>query len=196
MFPGLLPLLYRRLTYKNARVKTEASFTAEDPWNQGRRTAFTVESYILAPKGTKPKAGPKPPPPGSLRYGIRSDADGVERMLPESLEYLWSNKRVPSEALPRLLKEMTPLLNKADFRQQFLEKGSKAKEYVIIGLFVLILLAIAALTFFFAEDTSDKVFGGGACAFLALLIAGLQYLAFPRPRARRKRQIDWALSHI
>lgn len=138
MFPVLIAM-----SLKPARVKTEGSFTAEDPWNQNRRTSFTIEAYIMAPRGSTPKAGTKTLL-GQYFYGIRSEVDGVERMLPESLAYLWRNNRVPPEALPRLFKEMEPMLRKTDFRLQFLTKTHTVLQYVITGLFALILLAAAA----------------------------------------------------
>jgi len=71
------------------RVKTERSFTAEDPWNQNRPTVFTIEAYLMAAKGTMPRRRPSKRTLFPYFLGIRSEMDGVEHMLPESLAYLW-----------------------------------------------------------------------------------------------------------
>ena len=92
MFPALL--IARSLV--PVRVKTETSFAADDPWNGNRRTSYTVEAYLKLFKGSKP---PKTKPFGAIyMYGIRSDIDGVERMLPDSLSELWRTQRLPGSA--------------------------------------------------------------------------------------------------
>lgn len=195
MFPALWIM-----TFKPARVKTEGSFTAEDPWNQNRRSSFTIEAYIMAAKGPRPTARTKVF--GSYLLGIRSEADGVERMLPESLVHLWRTNRVPSEALPRLLealprllKEMGPMLGKSDFRSQVLGKGSTTRLYLATGLCALAFLWSAGMVVF-AVNSEFVVDGIIFVAVLGLLFAGLLYARFFRPRARRRRQMDRALAHL
>jgi hypothetical protein len=183
------------MTFKPARVKTEGSFTADDPWNQNRQTSFTIEAYILAPKGTRPKAGTKVFMANYL-YGIRSEVDGEERMLPESLAHLWRNNRVPAEALPRLLNQMKPMLKKTDFRFQVLTKAYSVTQYVFTGLFALLLVAAAAGLILTASDSSEMLYSVIGIAVIGLLFASVLYLLFFRPRARRRRQMDWALAHM
>jgi hypothetical protein len=189
MFPALWIM-----TFKPARVKTEGSFTAEDPWNQNQRTSFTIEAYILAPKGAKPKAGTTTV--GTNLYGIRSEVDGVEHMLPESLAHLWRKNRIPAEALPRLLKEMGPMLKKTDFRFQVLTKVYTVMQYVVTSLFALLLLGLAAVIGFSGFSAADMVTGVIIVAVMGLFCAGVLYLMFFRPRSRRRRQMDWALAHL
>ena len=142
MFPLLLYSILLKL--QPARLKTESSFTADDPWNQNRRTQFTIERYILAAKGWTPNPNTKTLI-GTYFYGVRSEIDGVEHMLPESLGHLWRSNRVPAESLPRLLKEMEPRLRKTDFRLQFLTKMHS----FVAGL-AMVLLALLALLGVFA----------------------------------------------
>jgi hypothetical protein len=182
------------LMFKPARLRTVGSFTAEDPWNQNRRSSFTLEAYMLAPKGFTPKADTKIFG-GIPLYGIRSEVDGVERMLPESLTYLCRNNRVPAEKLPWLLKEMGPMLRKTDFRLQFLTKAMTVMQYVLSGLFGLLLLALLAAAVL-SPSASDGMVIGIFVAVLGLLCFGVLYLMFFRPRARRRRQMNWALEHI
>jgi hypothetical protein len=192
----MFPILLMKLTMKPARVKTEASFTAEDPWNQNQRSPFTVEAYMLTYLGAAPKARAVKAFKGPYRFGIRSDADGVERMLPECLAHLWHDHRVPADALPRLLKEMTPMLKKSDFNRTYLDKSANVARYAIIGLFVFMLLMVGGLIAITAEGISGMVYGAIIFVFVALLLAGVFHLGFSRPRARRRRQMDWALSHV
>ena len=171
----MFPALFMWSLSKRAHVKTEASFAAQDPWNENRRASFTIESYVRL---------------GRYLYGIRSEVDGIERMLPECLECLWRSNRVPAESLPRLLKEMQPMLKKTDFRFQVLTKGYAVMGWIFTGLLGLNLVGLAAAIFAgSASDISDFV-------TLEVLSAGVMYLVFFRPRARRRRQIEWALAHL
>ena len=40
--------VHKGLTDPLVRFKTECTFTAEDPWNQNRRTTFTLDVYRFA----------------------------------------------------------------------------------------------------------------------------------------------------
>ncbi len=80
------------------RIKTQASFTAEDPWNQNRQAPFTIEDYVYVAKGITVRPDVKPS--GDYVRSIRSDADGVERILPDSLSELWRAQRVPAKRFP------------------------------------------------------------------------------------------------
>jgi hypothetical protein len=179
------------LKLQPARLKTESSFTADDPWNRNRRTQFTIERYILAAEGSTPNPNTKMLL-GSYFYGIRSEIDGVEHMLPESLGHLWRSNRVPAESLPRLLKEMEPRLRKTDFRLQFL-----TKVHTFVAGFVMVLLVLLAMLGVFAV-----VFDGGGAevgVVFASLIGFLFvvfYFALFRPRARRRKQMEWAIAQV
>jgi hypothetical protein len=47
-------------------------------------------------------------------YGIRSQLDDKERVMPEALAELWRTKAVAPEALPRLLAQIQPTLRRTD----------------------------------------------------------------------------------
>src|SRR5258708_34933299 len=122
------------------RLRIEARFTANDPWNENRSTPFLLEAYMPAPKGTAPPARHN----NSCRYGIRPDrgADdrilGVSeegRMLPESLVRLWRAGRIPAEALPRLLHQMEPTLKGSDRNLVCLTRANTILKWVITGMF-------------------------------------------------------------
>lgn len=175
-----------------ARVRTEASFTAEDPWNQNRRTAFTVEAYLLVIPGTAPPVGAKPL--SGYLYGIRSELDGGEHMLPEALSELWRTNRLAAEALPRLLKQMQPKLKAWDYRPILHNKLLTITQYITSILFVLISLLPLAVSVFTGEIPIavalwvTPLFGG----FSALCL----YVVFYRKKARRMRHMKWALAQL
>jgi hypothetical protein len=190
----MFPVLLYQAMLKPARLKTETTFTAEDPWNQNQRAQFFVDAYVMALKGTKPRPRPeaKPPLVGSFFYGIRSEIDGQERMLPESLTYLWRNNRVPLEALPRLLKEMQPSLRKTDFRMQVLTKMHTVLEYLCAGALGLGALGMV-LGVVLGEEPLGLALGFGV---MLGLMFGFVYLMLMRPRARRRKQMEWALARV
>lgn len=94
------------------RVRTIGTFRAPDPWNRGQVTDFNLEAYKMVPKGTR---RPEDSWGGKELYGIRSELDGAERLLPDSLGVLAVEEKVPKPALPRLLFDITPSLKKGDF---------------------------------------------------------------------------------
>jgi hypothetical protein len=188
MFPALL--IARSLV--PVRVKTETSFTADDPWNGNHRTSYTVEAYLKLFKGSKP---PKTKPLGAIYlYGIRSNIDGVERMLPDSLSELWRTQRVRTEALPRMLNQMEPALKKGDYRPVL---GNKALSVII--RIVIILFGLLALLPFVISITAPAEFPLLWAVWAALAIAGFAwlytYLLFFRAKGRRARQMEWILAH-
>ena len=179
------------MTFKLVRVKTESSFTADDPWNQNRRTSFNIELYVLTPGGAPPNA--KRLGGYNRFYAIRSEVDGIERMLPESLAYLWGKKSVLAETLPRLLKGMEPMLKRVDFRRQLLTRKAAFLMYALTGLYALILLI--AGSYFLSGPNVDMV-DGLLVAVPALFFGSFLYLVLFRQRGRRRRQVDWALAHL
>ncbi len=173
------------------RVKTEASFTAEDPWHQNRRTPFTVDAYVMSRKGVTPPPGAKPL--AGYRYGLRTGAHDVEHMLPDSLSALWRTNRVPIEALPRLLKQMKPTLIRADYRPML----EHPRVYSVLcwitacflGLFTLAPIAAWLLTGEFSPSFAALF----ALTNTAVSVVFL-YFVFFRGKRRRARQTQWILT--
>jgi hypothetical protein len=186
MFPALMYLK----SLAPVRVKTETGFTAEDPWNGNRRTPFTLEAYIKTYKGLAPRNG-KIPKGAVLFYGVRSELDGVERMLPSAMSELWAQKRVATEALPRLVNAMEPILKKADYGPPI-----RARLLTVLSWFLWlamgILILVPPLLF------SDGTIALPAAAVSTVALAGIawlyMYLVFYRRLWRRKRQIQWILA--
>jgi hypothetical protein len=173
------------------RVKTEASFTTEDPWNQNRRTRFTVDAYVMMRKGATPTPGAKPL--AGYRYGLRTGEQDVQYMLPDSLSALWRANRVPTEALPRLLKQIKPTLIKADYAPM-LEHPAVYSVLCwitgcLLGLFTLAPIAIWLLTGDFSQS-SAVIFALATAAFSVLFL----YFLFYRGKRRRNQQMQWILT--
>lgn len=119
------------------RIRTAESFEALDPWNEGRPASFRLEVYKMFPEhvtdprdfrdGTMYTWGAK------ALYGIRSEIDGVERMLPTFLGDAWTAGKVPSSWLPELLFRSAPGLKAADFRPV---SGTVARRAALAGAVV------------------------------------------------------------
>jgi len=178
--------------YYPCRVKTETSFTADDPWNQNRRATFALDNYVLAPRGAHPLPDARP----AVYYlrGIRSSLDNVERMLPESMSELWCAKRIPPESLPSLLKEMQPTPKGSDYEQLLRNKNLLAFvwiAWIFTALFCTMpFLNLNALVF---EPTANSLPIALVVASVCLLIL---YAAFYRGRWRRASQTKWVLARL
>lgn len=99
-----LPRVIANVRLLPRRIRTAARFRAPDPWSGGVITGFSIEAYALVPERiTAPEAWPLYAVGARLLHGLRSDADGAERMLPASLVALWQGGDAPAEALPGLL---------------------------------------------------------------------------------------------
>ena len=183
---------------KLARINTEASFSAKDPWNQESRTTFTIDNYLLVYYFAKP--GDIKVKPGQLesmggyRRVIRSKTDGIPRRLPESLVELWNSKQVPSEALPFLLHEISPMLKTSDY-SLLLHNRKRKLAILIYSLFVPFFLA-AFVLFLIRDEGADTLSNALVAVTSACGIGGfwllLDYL-FYTPKRRRSRQMAWLL---
>jgi hypothetical protein len=95
------------------RVRTADRFQAVDPWFGNTPTEFSIEAYRYAPEGGQPdwRWGKRE------TFALRSEIDGLERRMPDSLVYLWMKGRVTREALPGLLRDMEAgfQLKKSDY---------------------------------------------------------------------------------
>lgn len=124
------------------RLRTEARFQAPDPVYGNRDTEFSIESYIYVlehadERSSLWRAGNTPV------FGLRSEIDGAERFLPDSLSHLWRSGRVPPEALPGLLQEIAPRLRKSDYLPMLYRRS---RRLAIFGGFLLLLLIGFLLT--------------------------------------------------
>ena len=170
------------------RVRSEGGFTAPDPWNGNRRTEFTIEVYKMldphSPRGTGGKDGWFWGPP---LFGIKSEIDGRQRMLPESLVELWRTHRIPPEALPRLLWQMQSSLKQGDYAPTLRSKGIQW----LVG--VTALFAICVVLGFASRLERNEVL---LLMLTAMLIPVPVMVALGIRRARCRKQMEWALAHL
>ncbi|HEY6253758.1 MAG TPA: hypothetical protein VI685_27700 [Candidatus Angelobacter sp.] len=120
-------------------------------------------------------------------FGIKSELDGKQRMLPESLVELWRTRRIPAEALPRLLWQMQSSLKRGDYLPTLRSRG-------IQWLTVVVALLCMAMVLGFASKLERSevlllMLGTLLIPLPVVLILGLR-------RARCRRQMDWALTHL
>ena len=170
-------------------------YPQEDPWNQNRRTQFTVGAYLMLRKGATPPTGAKPL--AGYRYGLRSGGQVVEYMLPDSLSGAVADAKTAfphRKALPRLLKQMHPTLIKADYRPMLEHPAVYSVLCWIVGcllsLFTLAPIAIWLLTGDLSQ--SDAVLFALASAVFSVLFL---YFLFYRGKRRRTRQMQGFLTH-
>ena len=127
------------------RIRTAGSFEAPDPWNGGRTAAYRLELYKLFPEHV---TDPRDFRDGTMHtwgaramVGIRSEIDGVERLLPTFLGEAWAAGKVSPERLPGLMASI-PDLRPADFRTVV---GSWALRLSLAGLGVALAAGAALL---------------------------------------------------
>lgn len=190
-------MFYARTQFAPMRVRTAVRFSAGDPWNADRATEWSVEGYLWVPKHWQglPKSRLNDPP---MSYGLRSEIDGVERMLPDSLGHLVRTSAVAPEALPRLLAEITPEIKKADYKPM-LRMNIRRNLGVYAVVSVLCLLGYLALH---ATATFPEPIGSRGPLWRGMLLtfgaAGLLSWALFGPLAlgrlrRREKQMAWAV---
>lgn len=97
------------------RMKTVGRFTAPDPWNGNAPAEFTIEAYRLFNSGTRVLRDTRGLGLAYL-YGISSEIDGADRILPEALAELWRRGEVAPEKLPSMLAQVAPALKPEDYR--------------------------------------------------------------------------------
>lgn len=134
--------MFARVKLVPRRLRTEARFQAPDPVYGNQATEFSIESYIYVPEHADERsplwrAGNYPV------FALRSEIDGGERFLPDSLSHLWRNGQAPPEALPGLLQEIAPRLRKSDYMPMLIERSRRLK---IFGALLLLLLIGFLLT--------------------------------------------------
>jgi hypothetical protein len=182
---------------KPARLRTEGKFTAPDPWNGGRSTEWSIEGYVWVPARWRgvPRGMLKKP---AASYALRSEIDGVERFLPDSLGHLVRTGGVPPAALPRLLAEIAPELSKVDFKPML---RLNVRRNMRIAAAVA-LACLAGYLILRATATVPVPIGDRGPFYRMVLVTvgatGMVCLALLGPLAesrlrRRERQMAWAV---
>lgn len=170
-------------------MRSEGGFTAPDPWNGNRRAEFTIEVYkMLNPEAPRGAGGKDSWFWGLPMFGIKSEIDGRERMLPESLVELWQTHRIPPETLPRLLWQMQSSLKQGDYAPTL--RSTKGIQW-LVG--VTALFAICLVLGFASRLERNEVL---LLMLTATFIPVPVMLALGMRRARCRKQMEWALAHL
>lgn len=184
------------------RVRTVARFAAADPWQLDLPTEFSIEAYRYVPQDDiKP---PRQGPEAAEVYGLRSEIDGRERLLPDALSHLWKRGELPAEELPALLRDLRPRLVKSDYRP-LLAIDARRRWWMLALVLAGCAVAYVALAPGGAPPLPGRRFDvtalrlhflWQALGFVAkvgtAVFAGCAVLV-AYWRSRRRRQIAWAL---
>ncbi|MGH2360562.1 MAG: hypothetical protein ACRDGM_08480 [bacterium] len=176
------------MIYNPSRIQKLAQFSAADPWNDNRPTTFVldrcfdggyVQDYTVLEDESLPQ-----------KYAIKSELEPDHRVLPDSLAWLWRSGKIPTERLPALLKGLEPNLGRSDFigllTMNRVQRGVRTYAPQVLGVFVFLLGAALLLV----PDLATSV----VMMAIGILVIALTRGIVGRLNARRKRQMDWALS--
>ena len=181
-------------------LRTLETFRARDPWNQDRETTFEIVEYVMMPEAFKRAVDSRL---FQRRFGLQSEIDGVERLLPDSLVYLWKTGMAgtgfvlstPSQSLPQLLKLLEPRLYGTDYIPM-LEHLCRRRWLFWMGFGLLFLVPIWSLTvasLHFGIRLPDTWWMLAACIEFTALMFLVDWRGFQHVQKRRIQQMNWAL---
>ena len=177
------------ITFHARRLRTLGQFTAPDPWNANRPTAFSIEEYVMMPSGATQAVD-------SSQYihraGLRSEVDGSQRMLPESLIELWRRGQVPAEHIPGLMRAIESRLTKDDYNLILHQSPMKTVVLPLIAVFVVIVL-VGLFAPVDGGPLSLPVALAVATGF-SLFIGAIFWMIRQTARSRRAGQMKWLLA--
>ena len=171
-----------------ALVRTEGDFAANDPWNGGRRTQFTVEVYKMVPKIWDVSAARDARLLGDDLFSIRSGADGRSRRLPESLVELWRTGRLATEEIPRLLHALQPAFHRSSYLPILHHRRFEVSG-IIFGLLCLG-MSIACLAVTPDDGTNARTVGTVGFGVMAVALPLLFVVSARRRRSLCRREME------
>ena len=177
-------------------LKTEASFIADDPWNQNRRTSFTIDFYVYVNPGARVRPNSRMAP-GFYGRGIRSELSSLERDLPDCLYYMWRGSSIPAEVLPRLLHELQPTLKTDDYGIML-----SNRQFTVLTWILGILFGLATVSLWGAvlaariEGGFPLWLGTPMAALLSYPLCRVFYSKIYQAWRRRMEQTKWILSRV
>src|SRR5882724_13590696 len=125
------------MVFNALRLRTLGRFSSGDPWNGSRPTKFSIEEYVMMPQGSAQAVDSSQ---FAHRIGLRSEADGCQRMIPESLVELWRRGQVPPERLPVLAQAIAPRILKEDYNLILHQSPTKTIFIPLIAVFAVVVL--------------------------------------------------------
>jgi hypothetical protein len=173
-------------------LKTEATFTAEDPWNNNLRSTFTLDNYVWLSAGS-----PVPPngrPRGYYRRGLCPASTGLAYDIPASLYYAWIRRQVPAERLPQLLHELKPQLKSDDYGVMLSDRVLTAVVWTF-GIFFALAIVVLFSPSTWPADLPPWIWIPMATV-ITIPIAKVFYSRIFRTLRRRKEQTKWILARL
>ena len=145
----LVPVRHRRLA---TFLAPEPGHDRDDGGSRREPSAspeveeWNVETYRLAAPGTKILRPGMGMVDTADRLAIKSEADGVPRMLPEVLGFLWQNGEVAPEVLPELLHRLGPEFSRKRDFDPVLGRVRTWGRMTTLGFGAVLALLLAAFT--------------------------------------------------
>jgi hypothetical protein len=166
-------------------LRTETTFRAGDPWNGEATTDWNLDAFRWFPESLGAR--------GSVWSGydvcaLRSEIDGVVRMLPETLTALWREGRIPAASLPRLLRQEEPSLRRVDYAH-FLHRRWPAWIVPLLIATALLFLALRAAPPYGGLHALLWLATGLSLVLLAIVVL-LTPLLLWRKGTRRRRMAE------
>jgi len=90
------------------KPKRVANCAALDPWNEGKKTDFSLDKCFDG--GIVPAYAAMDEDSIPHRFALRSREEKQHRALPDSLAALWLKDHIKAEQLPALLHQLEPKL--------------------------------------------------------------------------------------
>ena len=177
------------LVFNAQRLRTLGRFTAGDPWNGNRPTEFSIEEYVMMPAGSAQALDTSQ---FVHRIGLRSETDGSQHMLPESLVELWRRGQVAPERIPALAQAIEPRIVKDDLNLILHQNSTKTIVLPLAAVFAVTVL-VGVFVPMEGEHLSIPVAIAMGVGFTAL-IGAILWVARQSGRSRRAEQMKWMLA--
>ena len=176
------------MRFRAVRLRTLGRFSAGDPWQGQRPTEFSIEEYVMMPQGATTAVNSQ----YCHRAGLRSETDGAQYMMPESLLELWRRGQIPAERLPVLTQTITPRLTQEDFNLVLHQDLVKS---VLVPLAAVFAVVVGIGLFVPIEGHTMSAPAAIATGFgFAVLIGAIQWIVRQSGRTRRAEQMQWLLN--
>ncbi len=164
-------------TWVPVQMATVMSFSANDPWNNGRSSLMTLSVYRMANvryssvyAAQSAKAMQTAASGTALKVnevlGLRSSIDGRYHMLPISVARLWQKKVISTEDLPRILAKVEYSLATSDYFSWRFSPAMKVLGWIIAGL-GLAMLGVAAFFYLTGPPANHTMRKMSAAEWLA-----------------------------
>ena len=176
--------------YEAMRLRTVGRFTAARSLaRQPLLTEFSLEEYVMMPAGSQQAVDS-----GMFghRIGLRSEVDGSERMIPESLYELWKRGQVPADRIPVLAQAIAPRVLAEDFNLILSQSTQRSMLIALLTTFVIV-TAVAAFASVDGERMSFPLALLVGAAF-SVFVGAIFWIVLQTGRGRRRQQMEWLLS--